>query len=323
MSFMSLKIFVMLSALAATYFVAPTIASAQVSDPNAPLATGSNTARPMQAVAPSRTTIVLPPLSLEEVSAELASRLNKLPGVRAVTSMAETPGLLRVIAHNDSLVRLDTLVERLNAPGANRDAEYRRLETNIAAMLARTDPFKPEQLRVVIRTTAAIDAFETESAAGDVRNVVVRRPFIGDLEEVVVGDTPTTIALMPASRLTDLQLTAEQAFERGRTNTATQIADVTWRAVGGKPPTGLLTVRASSGYDTSLMVTDSAWASLEQRLGGPIAVIVPTREKIVIGRADRPRDIARLRAILTAEAKGERMLSAKIWVRRGLTWVER
>jgi hypothetical protein len=320
---MKLTQLLMIGMWSLAFVAASTVASAQVSDPNAPLATGATTARPVQARAPTSTTVLLPPLSLEEVSAELVSRLLKLPGVRAVNPVADIPNLLRVIAHNDSLVRLDTLVERLNALGANRDAEYRRLETNIASMLARTDPFKPEQLRVVIRTTAAIDAFETQSAAGAVRNVVVRRPFIGDLEEVVVGDTPTTIALMPASRLTDLQLTAEQAFERGRSNTATQTADITWRAVAGKPPTGLLTVRASSGYDTSLMVSESAWAGLEQRLGGPVAVIVPTREKIVIGRADRPRDMARLRAIVTAEAKGERMLSAKIWVRRGPTWVER
>jgi hypothetical protein len=84
-----------------------------------------------------------------------------------------------------------------------------------------------------------------------------------------------------------------------------------------------LEVRDSSGYDTSLLALDSVWATISTRLGGPVAVIIPTREKIVIGRADRPRDITRLRAIVTAEAKGERALSDKIWVRRGGTWVER
>ena len=298
--------------------IAP-LAQAQVSDPNTPLTTGQSTARPATIV-PTRTTplLALPELSLDEVRSEMQRRLMLLPGVRAVNPVADTPTLLRLIAHNDSLVRLDALLVRLNTAGADREAEYTRMETNIKAMLVRTDPFKPEQLRVVIRKGAAIDSFETESAAGEVRNIVVRRPFIGDLEEVVVGDTPTTIALMPASRLADLQLTAEQAFERGRANTVTETAGIVWR-----PVNGLLEVRTPTGYDTSLLVLDNVWASVVQRLGGPVAIIAPTREKIVIGRADRPRDITRLRAILAAEAKGERVLSNKIWIRRGATWVER
>ena len=308
-----------LTAFAFAAFGNAGLALAQVSDPNAPLATGQSTARPTTNV-PSRTTplLALPELSLDQVRGEMQRRLMLLPGVRAVNTIADTPTLLRLIAHNDSLVRLDALLARMNTIGVDREAEYTRMETNIKAMLVRTDPFKPEQLRVVIRKGTAIDSFETESAAGEVRNIVVRRPFIGDLEEVVVGDTPTTIALMPASRLADLQITAEQAFERGRANTVTETSGISWR-----PVNGLLEVRATTGYDTSLLVLDNVWASVAQRLGGPVAVIAPTREKIIIGRADRPRDITRLRAILTAEAKGERLLSNKIWVRRGATWVER
>jgi hypothetical protein len=294
----------------------PTSGLAQVVDANAPLPTVRGGVRP-ERPAP-KPVIVLPPLTLEDVSVELRTRLSKLPGVRSIAPLPDTPHVLRLIAHNDSLIRLDGLLERLNTTGTDREAEYKRLETNIGAMLIRTDPFKPEQLRVVIRPTAAIDTFETESAAGDVPNVVVRRPFIGDLEEVVVGDTPTTIALMPATRLVDLQLSAEQAFERGRANTISETAAIGWRVVNG-----LLEVRTSSGYDTSLLVQDEAWTAIAQRLGGPVAVIIPTREKIVIARADRPRDLVRLRAILAAEAKGTRLLSRKIWVRRGTTWVER
>jgi hypothetical protein len=318
-----------LAAIALTFASGPAIVLAQPIDPNAPLPTGSNTSRPapvlpalvrptVSSQVPSLSQVILPPLSMAEVSQELTSRLLRIPGVRAVIGETGMPNVLRLIAHNDSFVRIDSLLERLNAQNSNREAEYGRLESNIASMLARTDPFKPEQLRIVIRKTDAINAFETESAAGGVRNLVVRRPFIGDLEEVVVGDTPTTIALMPAMRLTDLRLSADQAFERGRGNTATETAGVTWRSVNG-----LLVARTSSGYETSLLALDSVWAGLAQRLGGPIAVIVPTREKIVIGRADRPRDITRLRALIAAEAKGERMLSNKVWVRRGTTWVER
>jgi hypothetical protein len=300
-------------------FATPIQAVAQAADPSAPLPTGQSTSRPVQTgVQRPPTTVLLTPVELAEVSAELQTRLRKLPGVRSITPYPDTPNFLRLISHNDMRIGLDTLVTRLNTPGVDRETEYRRFETNVGTLLARTDPFKPEQLRVVIRKGAAINVFENESAAEGVPNLVVRRPFIGDLEEVVVGDTPTTIALMPVSRLADLGLSADQAFERGRANTITEVSAITWR-----PVTGLLEVSQSSGYDTSLMPLESVWSTISTRLGGPVAVIVPTREKIVIGRADRPRDIARLRAILAAEAKGERALSDKIWVRRGATWVER
>lgn len=297
----------------------PMQACAQSNDPNAPLPTGNNTTRPVQSGSVAASPITLAPLSVEEVRQELQARLIKIPGVRAVDQVVDKPNLLRLIAHNDSYIRLEVLLARLNASNeTGRQREYQRLVTNVANMLSRTDPFKPEQLRVVIRTTRAIDTFETETAAGDTRNNVVRRPFIGDLEEVVVGDTPTTIALMPASRLADLQLTPEQAFERGRANTIVQTDAITWRAVNG-----LLEVRTSTGYDTSLLALDPTWVRLAQRLGGPVAVIVPTREKIIVGRADRPRDMARLRAMAIAQAKGPGELSAKVWIRRGTTWVER
>jgi hypothetical protein len=307
------------SLLAITLLATPMTASAQVTDPNQPLPTGQNTSRPVQAGATRQpTTVIQTPIELAEVSAQMQMRLRRLPGVRSIAPFPDAPNMLRLISHNDMRISLDMLVTRLNTPGVDRETEYTRFATNVGALLARTDPFKPEQLRVVIRKAAAINTFEAESAADGVPNVVVRRPFIADLEEVVVGDTPTTIALMPATRLADLGLSAEQAFDRGRTNTLTEVVGITWR-----PVSGLLEVRATSGYDTSLLVLDSTWATISTRLGGPIAVIVPTRDKIVIGRADRPRDIARLRAILTAEAKGERMLSDKIWVRRSATWVER
>jgi hypothetical protein len=308
-------------ALCATFYlsVTPLSALAQASDPDRPLATGQSTSRPVQAgVTRLPTTVILPPVELADVSAELQTRLRKLPGVRSITPFPDAPNFLRLISHNDMRISLDTLVTRLNTPGVDRESEYRRFETNVGNLLARTDPFKPEQLRIVIRKAAAIDVFQTETATEGAPNLVVRRPFMGDLEEVVVGDTPTAIALMPAGRLTDLGLSADQAFERGRANTLTEVNGMRWRTVSG-----LLEVREPTGYDTSLLALDSVWATISTRLGGPVAVAVPTRDRIVIGRADRPRDIARLRAILAAEAKGDKALSDKIWVRRGVAWVAR
>jgi hypothetical protein len=313
---MTMTRFVFAAMLAA---LLPSVTLAQTSDPNRPLPTGQSLSRPVQAVTVRQpTTVILAPVELAEVSAQIQSRLRKLPGVRSVTPFPDAPNLLRLISHNDMRISLDTLVSRLNTNGVDRESEYRRFETNVGRLLASTDPFKLEGLRVVIRKTAAINVFEAQSAADGVPNAVVRRPFIGDLEEVVVGDTPTTIAFMPTGRLADLGLLAEQAFERARANTATDVAGITWR-----PVRGLLEVRETTGYDTSLLALDAMWATISTRLGGPVAVIVPTRDKIVIGRADRPRDITQLRAILAREATGDSALSDKIWVRRNGAWVER
>jgi hypothetical protein len=289
-------------------------------DQSVPLPTGATSSRPIQTVplVVTPTQIVLEPLTLTEVSQNIQARILKIPGVRSVGPLADAPNVLRLISHNDMSIRLDNLLQRVNAPGANREAEFTRFENNIKSLLARTDPFKPEQLRVVIRKTAAINTFETETAVDGITNIVVRRPFMDDLEEVVVGDTPTAIALMPATRLGDLQMTAEQAFERARANTAAAASNISWRTLNG-----LNEVTIVNGYETSLLALDGLWPQLVRRLGGPLAVIVPTRQKLVIGRADRPRDIARLRAIASAEAIGDLALSGKVWVRRGQVWVER
>ncbi len=255
---------------------------------------------------------------MAEISQIIQDRLLKIPGVRRIGPLGDAPNVLRLISHNDMSIRLDTLAQRVNAQGSDREAEFTRFENNVRSLLSRTDPFKPEQLRVVIRKTAAINAFEIESGNDGIANLVVRRPFIDDLEEVVVGDTPTAIALMPISRLSDLQLTAGAAFERGRANTLQDASSVTWSVVNG-----LNHVRVTNGYETSLLALDSVWTSIATRIGGPVAIVVPTREKLVIGRADRPRDVARLRALALAEANGDRALSGKVWIRRGSAWVAR
>jgi hypothetical protein len=309
---------------AAFYCVGTNLALAQVTNPNSPVPTGASQSRPVQAGAPAPlpvpapVKVVIPELTITEVSQIMQARFLNIPGVRRVGPLADSPNVLRLISHNDMSVRLDNLLTRVNAQGADREAEYTRFENNVRSLLSRTDPFKLDQLRVVIRKTAAINAFETESGSDGMTNPVVRRPFMADLEEVVVGDTPTAIALMPAARLTDLQMSATQAFERGRANTLSNATGVTWNVVNG-----LNHVSVISGYETSLLALDSVWTAIATRIGGPVAIIVPTREKLIIGRADRPRDIAKLRALALGESTGERALSNKVWVRRGQAWVER
>jgi hypothetical protein len=171
---------------------------------------------------------------------------------------------------------------------------------------------------VVIRTTEAINAFEVQTAALGQRNGVVRRPFSEGLEEVVVGDTPTTIALMPTGRLTDLELGATQAFDRARANTLKELSGLKWTVNDG-----LLAADSNQPYATSLLALDPVWTTIEKQLGGPLAVAVPTRDTLVVGRADRVRDMARLATIAASGAGNTGSVSGKVLVRQGAIWVPR
>jgi hypothetical protein len=254
-------------------------------------------------------------ISMQEVAQEMQQRLAKLPGVRGIEAVEAMPNELRIMAYSEINVRLDTLHGRLNAPGADREGEYRRFELNVAGLLTRNDPFKPNQLRVVIRTSAAINSFEEQTAFQGQPNLVLRRPFVAGLEEVVVGDTPTTIALMPIGRLADLKLGVTQAFDLARANTAAATKDVSWISKDG-----LLEAPADFAYATSLLAIDAVWSGLQVQLGGPVAVAIPTRDRLVVGRADRPRDLKRLSTI-AASSSGPGALSNKVLIRRGPVWV--
>jgi hypothetical protein len=257
-------------------------------------------------------------ISIEEVSQEMARRLSALPGVRGVERLDGLVNSLRIVTHSDVSIRLDTLQARVNLPDAIVEAEYSRFENNVRNLLAQQDPFKLAQLRVVIRTTEAINAFEVQTAALGQRNGVVRRPFSEGLEEVVVGDTPTTIALMPTGRLTDLELGATQAFDRARANTLKELSGLKWTVNDG-----LLAADSNQPYATSLLALDPVWTTIEKQLGGPLAVAVPTRDTLVVGRADRVRDMARLATIAASGAGNTGSVSGKVLVRQGAIWVPR
>ena len=257
-------------------------------------------------------------ISMEEVSQEMARRLSALPGVRGVERLDGLVNSLRIVTHSDVSIRLDTLQARVNLPDAIVEAEYSRFENNVRNLLAQQDPFKLAQLRVVIRTTEAINVFEVQTAALGQRNGVVRRPFSEGLEEVVVGDTPTTIALMPTGRLTDLELGATQAFDRARANTLKELSGLKWTVNDG-----LLAADSNQPYATSLLALDPVWTTIEKQLGGPLAVAVPTRDTLVVGRADRVRDMARLATIAASGAGNTGSVSGKVLVRQGAIWVPR
>lgn len=258
----------------------------------------------------------LPPLSVDAVAAQLMPLLRQLPSVRWVGPHPDVPGAVKIIAAREMQVNLATVTRLANEPGADRAGEIARFAAIIGDLIRTTDPFADRTLlRVIIRPSAAVDAFEAETAVEGEPNRVLRRPFAVGLDEVVVAESPTSIVFMPVGRLQDMELGAAQAFDIARENTAGLAARATW-----SEENGLRVATLDGSFETSLLAVDRLWDALAADMGGPLAVAAPRRDRLVIGRADRSRDMARLRALLAAETSPETALAPTLLIRQGGAW---
>ncbi|KAF0184926.1 MAG: hypothetical protein FD163_1623 [Hyphomonadaceae bacterium] len=264
-----------------------------------------------------RSTRRLGPLSYEDIIANLRGPISSMPSVRGIILDNENPAKFRIIASRSIEIDLTNLRERLNRPNANRSEELDKYIRVISLTVREYDPFKREALRVVIRTSAALNEFEQETAFGSDANILVRRPFIAGLEEVVVADSPTSIAFMPQSRLADLNLSADEAFVIGEANTAELARSARWFEENG-----LLVAELDGAYASSLLKVDGIWAGVSARLEAPVAIIIPNRERLVIGRANNADDIRKLGELATTETTGPHALTNKILVQNQGQWVE-
>ena len=255
-------------------------------------------------------------VSFDDITATVRPWILALPGVRGVLAVEGSPNLLRVIADRTYTVNLEQVHARLNVPGANRDEEYGRFMSALQNTLAANDPFKPEAFRTILRPTAAIDEFEIITGVNGVRNVVVRREILPGIEEVVVAEQRTSIAFLPAARLQDLGLTVEGAFLLGRTNLLDVARTATWAEEDG------IRIATIDGvFEPSLMVVDPLWEQLSSDMGGPLAVAVPVRGRILVARADQPGMLARLKARAQTESTGDLAISPQVFLRTADGWV--
>lgn len=300
-----------LAALAALAFAVPGTAGAQSAPQTAPAAQSAADG-PLVLGAPRNTTEV----SYDDITATVRPWIMALPGVRGVLSVDGSPNLLRVIADRTYTVNLEQVHARLNVAGADRDEEYGRFMSAFQNTLAANDPFKPEAFRTILRPTAAIDEFEIITGVNGVRNVVVRREILPGIEEVVVAEQRTSIAFLPAARLQDLGLTVDGAFLLGRTNLLDVARTATWAEEDG------IRIATIDGvFEPSLMVVDPLWEQLSTDMGGPVAVAVPVRGRLLVARADQPEMLARLKTRAAAESTGDLAISPLVFVRTGDGWV--
>lgn len=296
-----------LAALAALAFAVPGSAGAQSAPAAASAADG-----PLSLSAPRNETAV----SYDDITATVRPWILALPGVRGVLTVEGSPNLLRVIADRTYTVNLEQVHARLNVAGADRDEEYGRFMSAFQNTLAANDPFKPDAFRTILRPTAAIDEFEIITGVNGVRNVVVRREILPGIEEVVVAEQRTSIAFLPAARLQDLGLTVDGAFLLGRTNLLDVARTATWAEEDG------IRIATIDGvFEPSLMVVDPLWEQLAGDMGGPLAVAVPVRGRLLVARADQPEMLARLKTRAAAESAGDLAISPQVFLRTADGWV--
>lgn len=255
-------------------------------------------------------------LSLTEVEQLLRPEILKIPSVRGIIYDAEKPNIMRIITSNSLDIRLDNFRNRLNGRGVDRGFETKKFVDIISKTIVKSDPFNIQSLRILIRSKEALDDFEQQTAFEGAPNIIVRRPFIGDLEEVIVAETKSSIAFMPYSRLKDLSLEVDKAFEIARNGFQENLKSTEWLNQDG-----LMLAKLDGAFDASILAIPEVWQSLEKENSFPIAAIVPNRGLLMIGRADSEEDIAKLKEIAKKEAIGPHALTDKVLLWKENSWV--
>lgn len=250
------------------------------------------------------------PLSYDEIIAILTPKIMAIPSVRGVAIDETMPHALRITHSTSLILKLENFHNQVNNPRANREFETDKFVKTIAQVIKKANPFAPENLRIVIRTKEALDDFEAQTAANGQNNLIVRRPFMGDLEEAVVAETRTSIAFMPIGELGKLNLSDNDAFNLARKTFENKFSEVKFV----KSPDKLIIAKLDGAFDASLMAMPLFWQQIEEKNKFPIAAIFPNRGLVEFGRANSIADLAKLEKIAKKEAVGPHAISDKVYI---------
>jgi hypothetical protein len=273
----------------------------------------ASAAAPAEAVPPAQAAAVIPRDTLIE---GLLTRLRAVPGVRAASHSEADPEVITIITYRTFQLYLPRVDARIATSGLVGDNALDMIVSQTAEGMEFDNPFKLEAFRVVVRPTAAVDSFEQMTAAGGQPNRVVRRFFAPGLDEVLVANTGTTMAYVPVPQLARLRVGETDAFSWGRIHTEEMA-----RAVRFEEEDGIRIAILDGNFETSLLAIDRLWTQVSEDMGGSIAVIMPTRSRLLVARTSDARAMARLRDIARAEGQGEHGLSDRVFLRQGRNWV--
>lgn len=255
-------------------------------------------------------------LNFDEVLNLIQADILKTPSVRGIVTYPDRPGIIAIYASGEMEVNLNPLVAKLNEKNSNRKYETARFIEIIKHAIINSDPFKAKNFKAIIRKKAALDEFETQTALKDLPNLIVRRPFIDDLEIAIVTETETSLAFLPRARLADLGLNEDQVFSTAFAQIEAVLPNVKW-----KVEDELLFASIDGAFDASLALLPSLWNTLAEQNKAKVALAIPNRGLLVSGRADSEIQMAKLKEIAKSQSDGQFALSDKILYWTGSEWV--
>jgi hypothetical protein len=135
-----------------------------------------------------------------------------------------------------------------------------------------------DQLRVAMRPKAYTDRIRGFDPT------LLVRPLAGDLEQVMMLDTPKNASPVSAAGLKELGLTAEQAWARAAKNTLAELTPAP------KPPAPGQVAHFGGGrfYESSRLLDHAGWGRVAKATRGGLFVVVPSRDMIIWGDAAEP-----------------------------------
>ena len=258
----------------------------------------------------------LEPLSFQDIKNTIKPVLMEMPSVRGVVSTENGDNVIVIVAVRNLTINLDGLRTRLNTRGTDRQNEYDKFYKAIRKTISNGDPFTPENLKVVIRTSDALNDFEQQTALDKIPNYVLRRPLFDNLEMAVVADTKTSIAFMPIGRLHDLSLTEDDAFKK-----AIQNMNDNAQTIEFKDNDGLYYANVPAGFAPSLMLLDNVIEMLKTKYPDGYAVAIPNRDEFIAAPLSDAEALKKLEEVAKKDADGYYALNKKIYTRVDDKWV--
>ena len=163
----------------------------------------------------------------------------------------------------------------------------------------------PERLRLAVRPADVIAAYR-ERMGG-----IVSRPLVADLHALVMVDFPESARPLLASELASLGLDEAGAIERARANVVQENGP--WPAeIDGLAPGNAVGLAAGRYYESSRLLDAAGLAELERRAGGPVLVVAPTNDTLLLASAGDPMAPIMLAQIAAEVAERGRPLSTTV-----------
>lgn len=176
--------------------------------------------------------------------------------------------------------------------------------------------FSQDKVYPVLRTAGLARMVAQESQDPAAKLVV--RPFAPGVELVLVLDGDATMRYVNRGDVAKAGID-EAALMAAALGNVANLPPLQARPLRSLP--GFSYLMADDGLGTARAFDPALWTRLAQTIGGPVAMAMPTRDWIVITRADEPRQVATLRELAGRVVRREPYaMSDTVFVRDGAGW---